>query len=129
LLAVSGHRDLPAPARPGNRRQIRGVGPDSLTGGNTARTVTVAPRWSMRAGFSSRWLQAIASPIVLDATELVLVTGERYLVKGEVRQVERMILDAARGSIMQLAWLSEADTGADLAVNPEHVVMLRAAGP
>jgi hypothetical protein len=40
-----------------------------------------------------------------------------------------MILDAARGSIMQLAWLSEADTGAHLAVNPEHVVVLRAASP
>jgi hypothetical protein len=83
----------------------------------------------MDAGFSSRELQAIASPIVLDATEIVLVTGERYLVEGEVKQVERMILDAARGSIMQLAWLSEADTGAHLAVNPEHVVVLRAASP
>jgi hypothetical protein len=38
-----------------------------------------------------------------------------------------MILDAARGSIMQLARLVEAETGAELAVNPEHVVMLRAA--
>ena len=38
-----------------------------------------------------------------------------------------MILDAARGSIMQLAWFIEAETGGDLAVNPEHVVALRAA--
>jgi len=29
---------------------------------------------------------------------------------------------------MQLAWLTEAETGEDLAINPEHVVMLRAAG-
>jgi hypothetical protein len=42
--------------------------------------------------------------------------------------VERIILDAARGSIMQLAWLVEADTGEDLALNPDHVVMLRAVG-
>ncbi len=37
-----------------------------------------------------------------------------------------MILDAARGSIMQLAWLVEVDSGKRIAVNPEHVVMLRA---
>ena len=61
------------------------------------------------------------------ATEIVLVTGERYRVEGEVKVVERLILDAARGSIMQLAWFIEAETGGDLAVNPEHVVALRAA--
>jgi hypothetical protein len=59
-------------------------------------------------------------------TEILLVTGERYRVGGDVKQVERTILDAARGSIMQLAWLVEADTRDDLAVNPEHVVALRA---
>jgi hypothetical protein len=41
--------------------------------------------------------------------------------------VERIILDAARGSIMQLAWLTDAETGEDLAINPKHVVMLRTA--
>jgi hypothetical protein len=30
---------------------------------------------------------------------------------------------------MQLAWLIEAETGDELAVNPESVVLLRAAGP
>jgi hypothetical protein len=59
-------------------------------------------------------------------TEILLVTGERYRVGGDLKQVERTILDAARGSIMQLAWLVEADTRDDLAVNPEHVVALRA---
>ena len=58
--------------------------------------------------------------------EIVLVTGEEFRVKGRVRDVERIILDAARGSIMQLAWLVDADTGNELAVNPEHVVLLRA---
>jgi hypothetical protein len=65
---------------------------------------------------------------VTTTTEIVLVTGERYRVEGRVKDVERTILDAARGSIMQLAWLVDADTGGELAVNPEHVVALRAAG-
>jgi hypothetical protein len=59
-------------------------------------------------------------------TEMVLVTGERLRVEGDAKSVERMILDAARGSIMQLAWLIDAETGGDVAVNPEHVVALRA---
>lgn len=60
-------------------------------------------------------------------TEISLVTGERYRVDGDLKYVERRILDAARGSIMQLAWFSEVDSGDDLGVNPEHVVALRAA--
>jgi len=59
-------------------------------------------------------------------TEITVVTGDRYRVVRDVKEVERVILDAARGSIMQLAWLVEAETGEDLAINPEHVVMLRA---
>lgn len=62
-------------------------------------------------------------------TEITLVTGDRHRVEGDAKDVERTILDAARGSIMQLAWFIEADTGEDLAVNPEHVVLLRASGP
>ena len=61
-------------------------------------------------------------------TELIVVTGDRYRVEGTPKDVERIIVDAARGSIMQLAWLVEAETGADRAVNPDHVVTLRAAG-
>lgn len=61
-------------------------------------------------------------------TEVTLVTGDRYRVEEGLGDVERIILDAARGSIMQLARLVEAETGAELAVNPDHVVMLRAAG-
>ena len=56
-----------------------------------------------------------------------MLTGDRYHVEGDAKRVERTILDAARGSIMQLAWLSDAETGEDLAINPEHVVMLRTA--
>jgi hypothetical protein len=61
-------------------------------------------------------------------TEITVSTGERYRVNAGVKEVERIILDAARGSLMQLAWFAEAETGKDLAVNPEHVVTLRAVG-
>ena len=59
-------------------------------------------------------------------TEITILGGERYRVEGDAKQVERTILDAARGSIMQLAWLIEAGSGESLGVNPECVVMLRA---
>jgi hypothetical protein len=62
-------------------------------------------------------------------TEITLVTGARYCVVGDAQHVERSILDAARGSIMQFAWFIDADTREDLAVNPEHVVALRTSGP
>ena len=62
-------------------------------------------------------------------TEIILVTGDRYRVDGDVKHVERVILDAARGSIMQLAWLTETETRNDVGVNPDHVVVLRAARP
>ena len=68
-----------------------------------------------------------AAPIS-STTDITVVTGERYRVQGDVKDVERVILDSARGSIMQLAWLVEAETGEDLAVNPRRVVTLRAAG-
>jgi hypothetical protein len=58
-------------------------------------------------------------------TELTLLTGDHYRVEGDAKDVERVILDAARGSIMQLAWLRDAETGEDVAINPEHVVLLK----
>jgi hypothetical protein len=61
-------------------------------------------------------------------TEITIVTGERYRVQGDVKSVERLILDAARGSIMELAWLVESETEEALGVNPDHVVMLRSVG-
>jgi len=59
-------------------------------------------------------------------TELAVITGERYRIEGDPKDVEQIILDAARGSIMQLAWLVEAESGEDIVVNPDHVVTLRA---
>ena len=61
-------------------------------------------------------------------TEITVLGGERYRVEGGAKDVERLILDAARGSIMQFAWLTDAQTGEPLGVNPECVVMLRALG-
>jgi hypothetical protein len=39
--------------------------------------------------------------------------------------VEAAILSAARGSIMELAWVTEAHTGERIGINPDHVLMLR----
>jgi hypothetical protein len=61
-------------------------------------------------------------------TEITVLTGDSYTVEGDVSDVERIILDAARGSIMQLAWLVESETGHRLGVNPECVVTLRSPG-
>jgi hypothetical protein len=61
-------------------------------------------------------------------TEVALVGGERHCVEGGVREVERLILDAARGSIMQFAWLTDTRTGELVGVNPEYVMALRALG-
>jgi hypothetical protein len=54
-----------------------------------------------------------------------MITGERYAVEGEPETVEASIVGAARGSIMQLAWLTDATSGKPFAVNPEHVVTVR----
>jgi hypothetical protein len=61
-------------------------------------------------------------------TDIAVATGDCYRVEGTVKDVERVVLDAARGSIMQFAWLVDAETGADLAINPDHIVTLRAPG-
>jgi hypothetical protein len=39
-----------------------------------------------------------------------------------------MILDAARGSIMEFAWFIESESRERIGVNPECVVSLRAIG-
>jgi hypothetical protein len=64
--------------------------------------------------------------VMASITEITLLGGERYRVEGEAKHVERLILDAARGSIMQLAWLTDAASGESIGVNPECVLMLRA---
>jgi hypothetical protein len=65
---------------------------------------------------------------VTPKTEITVLGGDRYRVAGDAKDVERKILDAARGSIMELAWLVEAETGDRIGINPECVVMLRSVG-
>jgi hypothetical protein len=63
---------------------------------------------------------------VSHTTEITVSSGARYQVEGHPREIERVILDAARGSLMELAWMVEAPSGEQLGVNPEHVMVLRA---
>lgn len=58
-------------------------------------------------------------------TEITLYGGERHRVEGDIRDVERSLLDAARGSILEFAWLTDAETGEAVGINPDCVVMLR----
>jgi hypothetical protein len=67
--------------------------------------------------------------LVSTITEITVVGGDRYRVEGDAKVVEQLILGAARGSIMELAWLTEVDTGERIGLNPECVVMLRALEP
>jgi hypothetical protein len=58
-------------------------------------------------------------------TEITLTGGDHITVDGEARAIESAILSAARGSIMELAWMVEAQSGQRVGINPEYVVMLR----
>jgi hypothetical protein len=62
-------------------------------------------------------------------TEITVLGDVRYRVAGEAGDIERLILNAARGSIMELAWMVDAETGERIGVNPACVVSLRAIGP
>ena len=65
----------------------------------------------------------------MSVTEITVATGERYQVGGAPEEVESAILAAARGSIMQLAWLEEAGSGRAIGVNSAHLVTLCAVSP
>lgn len=59
-------------------------------------------------------------------TRVTVVGGERFDVEGTLEEIEGQIIAAARGSIMEMVSLTEAVTGQPVALNPEHVVALRA---
>lgn len=59
------------------------------------------------------------------ATEITLTGGERITIDGDAQVVEARIVSAARGSIMELAWLIDAQTGQRVGINPDHVLMVR----
>jgi hypothetical protein len=55
---------------------------------------------------------------------IVMVTGDRYEVESTPEEVEAAIVAASRGSILQLAWVTEADSGRSIGINPLHVAAL-----
>jgi hypothetical protein len=59
-------------------------------------------------------------------TEIMLSGGQHLRVEGDTHDVESAILSAARGSLMELAWMTEAQSGRRVGVNPDHVQALRA---
>jgi hypothetical protein len=61
------------------------------------------------------------------ATTVTVVTGQRYEIRGSPETIEAAIVGASRGSIMQLAWFTEAVSGRPIAINPIHVVAVEAA--
>jgi uncharacterized protein YlzI (FlbEa/FlbD family) len=61
------------------------------------------------------------------ATEVTVSGGERFVVEGSPQEAEKRIVAAARGSIMELVWFTEAASGYPLALNPDHVVAVRTA--
>jgi hypothetical protein len=63
---------------------------------------------------------------VTSVTEIVLVGGDRLRVHGDTKEIEKLILSAARGSIMEFAWLTDVQTGQLVGIIPDHVVLLRA---
>jgi hypothetical protein len=62
----------------------------------------------------------------VSVTELSLTGGVHLRIEGDPHDVEAAILSAARGSLMELAWMTEADSGQRVGVNPDHVLVLRA---
>ena len=60
----------------------------------------------------------------MESTEILLSNGERLEVDGSPQDVESEILAAARGSIMELVWLTEAATRRRVAVNPDYVMAI-----
>lgn len=85
---------------------------------STPRQVEAVPAEAARA----------VSMTSVPTTELLLSGGQRLRVEGDAHAVEAVVISAARGSIMELAWLIEADTGARIGVNPEQVLLLRDSG-
>jgi hypothetical protein len=65
----------------------------------------------------------------VSVTEITLTGGERLRVQGAPHDVEAAILAAARGSLMEFAWMTEADSAQRVGINPDHVLMVRGLDP
>ena len=64
----------------------------------------------------------------MPCTEIRLLGGEVFIVKGTTAEVERALSDAARSGQSRLAWLREFGKGEPIAINPAHVIALRLGG-
>jgi uncharacterized protein YlzI (FlbEa/FlbD family) len=66
---------------------------------------------------------------VSDRTEILVVSGQRFCVMGASDEVEAKVLEAARGSILQLVGLVDAESGRPVALNPAHIVAVSETPP
>lgn len=57
-------------------------------------------------------------------TQILVVGGERFRVQGTAEEVESKIVDAARGSMLELVSLADAESGELIALNPAHIVAI-----
>jgi hypothetical protein len=55
------------------------------------------------------------------STYLHMANGERLKVTGTLEEVEKTLGDAARSGRSRLAWLTDADKGTPVGVNPVQV--------
>ena len=67
--------------------------------------------------------------MTVSVTEILVVGGQHFRVRGTPKDVEAKILDAARGSILELVWLIEAGAGTSVALNPAHIVAVSGPTP
>ena len=65
----------------------------------------------------------------MDITQLTVLTGEQYEIEGSLDAVEAALVAASRGSIMQLAWLTERKSQSTVGINPASIVSLRPLAP
>jgi hypothetical protein len=61
----------------------------------------------------------------VDCTEIRLLGGDVFTVKGRTDEVERALSDAARSGQSRLAWLKESGRDDQIGINPAHVIAVR----
>ena len=66
---------------------------------------------------------------VSDRTHILVVGGQSFCVRGAPDEIEAKVLEAARGSILELVGLIEAESGRSIALNPAHIVAVSDAQP
>ena len=58
------------------------------------------------------------------SVEIRLASGERFKVDGTFEEVEKRLSDASRSAASRLAWFSQSEGGASVAINPAQVESL-----